>query len=164
MNDPVVCHNYTPGRRHQKVLGRIGSTVLPFTVTIPQIVTIAVVVPIVLVTAPLWSLVVPAPLMVPTVTIAAAWAVRFARIEGRSPIWAAVGRMQLAMAPPGGVTAGRATRRVRPRHHTGALSVLTAEPDLVQADVDHATADDVDAVGSDAAVVAGVRWRCLDAA
>lgn len=181
MNDTITCHNYTPGRRHQKVIGRVGSTVLPFTVTIPQLVVVIVVVPILLATAPAWSPIAPAPLVVPGVTVAAACAVRFARIEGRSPLWAAIGRLQLVLAPAGGVTAGRPTRRPRVHHTSCTVTLLTDPHDPASvAGLDDPTTfaaldnppptPDLDVATLTVPVAGGDRggvsrqWRCLDAA
>jgi hypothetical protein len=113
---PIVCASYTHARRHPMVLGTIADWSLPFQVTITQIAVLLVGLVAVNQTWRFW-----APLFPPVVaTIAGvglpvlvAWLARWVRVEGRSPLRAAWGWVQLWSAPPGGVIGGRPARERR---------------------------------------------------
>jgi hypothetical protein len=113
---PIVCASYTHARRHPMVLGTIADWSLPFQVTITQIGVFLVGLVAVNQTWRFW-----APLLPPAVaTIAGvglpvlvAWLARRVRVEGRSPLRAAWGSVQLWSAPPGGVIGGRPAREHR---------------------------------------------------
>jgi hypothetical protein len=111
--EPIVCASYTHARRHPMVLGTIGDWSLPFQVTITQVAVFLVGLVAVNQTWRFW-----APLLPPAVAMIAgvglpalvACLARRVRIEGRSPLRAALGWVQLWSAPPAGVIGGRPAR------------------------------------------------------
>jgi hypothetical protein len=110
---PIVCASYTHARRHPMVLGTIADWSLPFQVTITQIGVFLVGLLAVNQTWRFW-----APLLPPVVAAIAgvgvpalvAWLARRVRLEGRSPLRAAVGSVLLWSAPPAGTIGGRPAR------------------------------------------------------
>ena len=62
-----------------------------------------------------------------------AFALRHARIDGRSPIWAAVGWLSLLSAPRGGRLRGRPLRPIRTRRQAGRFRFGQIPPDLRRA-------------------------------
>jgi hypothetical protein len=98
------------------VLGTIGDWSLPFQVTVTQIGVFLVGLVAVNQTWRFW-----APLLPPVVAaitgvglpVLVAWLARRVRIEGRSPLRAAGGWVQLWSAPPAGVIGGRPARERR---------------------------------------------------
>jgi hypothetical protein len=114
---PIVCASYTHARRHPMVLGTIADWSFPFQVTITQIGVFLVGLVAVNQTWRFW-----APLLAPVVAtivgvglpVLVAWFARRVRIEGRSPLRAALGWIQLWSAPAAGVIGGRPARPGRP--------------------------------------------------
>lgn len=112
----VQCASYTHARRHPMVLGRIAGWSPPFQLTITQV--IVVLATFVLLT---WSWQLWAPLLPSTLSfmvavggpIAAAWAVRHVRVEGRSLARAALGYATLLSTPHAGQVGGRPHRAPR---------------------------------------------------
>jgi hypothetical protein len=128
---PIVCASYTHARRHPMVLGTIADWSLPFQVTITQIGVFLVGLLAVNQTWRFW-----APLLSPTVAAIAgaglpvlvAWLARRVRIEGRSPLRAAVGWVQLWLAPPAGTVGGRPARE-RPASDLGRHRIVVVGED-----------------------------------
>src|SRR5262245_28441195 len=115
---PISCATYTHARRHPMVLGQIAGWAPPFQLTISQLVVLLVTFLGLVWTWDLWGPVVPGSagvLVVLGVPSGAAWAARRARIEGRSLPRAAVGFMQLAVAPGRGTLHGSPVRPDRAR-------------------------------------------------
>lgn len=159
MSDRIECRSYTRARRHPKVLGRIGDTVLPFTVTMPQLLVGGIVLSVVLATRAVWSPILPGALVVPSTTIGSALATRYVRVEGRNPLYAAAGYLLLWLAAANGVSAGRAVPRRRPRRVSTTVAVYDTEP--IEASAGEASTPA--ATPTVAAVPAGaVRWQCLE--
>ena len=122
----VRCASYTHARRHPMVLGRIAGWAPPFQLTITQV--LVVLVSFVGLT---WSWGLWAPLLPTTlsflvaagVPVAAAWAVRHVRVEGRSIARTALGYAALLAAPRTGRVGGRPCRSSRPTRTRAALWV-----------------------------------------
>lgn len=113
----VLCATYTHARRHPMVLGKIGDWTPPFQLTMAQV---AVLLGVLLVEVQTWrwwgarlnpALAVTIFIGLPT---GLAWAVRKARIEGRSLPRAAVGWMIFLARPRTGRVGGRSYRAARP--------------------------------------------------
>lgn len=120
--DPVVCASYTHARRHPMVLGRIAGWAPPFQLTITQILVLLAVFVALTWSWSLWAQFLPstvALLVAGGAPMAAAWAVRRVRIEGRSLARAALGYVALWCTPAGGVIAGRTHRPRRPARTGG---------------------------------------------
>jgi hypothetical protein len=108
--DQIVCATYTHARRHPMVLGHIAGWTPPFQVSLPQLGVLALVLWIEMQTWRWWGALLPRSLAIViaiVVPCALAWAVRRARIEGRSLVRAAVGGLMLLSTPPGGRVGGR---------------------------------------------------------
>jgi hypothetical protein len=113
----VLCATYTHARRHPMVLGKIGDWTPPFQLTMAQLVVLVVVLLVQVRTWRWWGA-----RLDPIVAIAIfislptglAWAVRKARIEGRSLPRAVVGWMAYLARPRTGRVAGRTYRAARP--------------------------------------------------
>lgn len=115
---PITCRNFTSARRHPNVIGVIGGWALPWPVTPTQLGVLIGTFLVLLKTKAVWGAVLPG---FATLTIlgglplAAAWAVRYFRIEGRSPMRAAAGALAYLVRPRAGVLQGRAYRCPPPR-------------------------------------------------
>lgn len=103
-----VGRSYTQARRFPWVLGRIGDWTLPVGPYTPAQLVVGVGGAYVLIkTFAWWSFLGPVPVVA---WGAAIWAVRGARIGGRTPGAAAVGVVEFALQPSGGRIRGRAVR------------------------------------------------------
>ncbi|MDX2705624.1 hypothetical protein PV350_22590 [Streptomyces sp. PA03-6a] len=119
-----VARVYTSARRHPWVLGKLGDFTLPFGPYTPAQLVVMVGGALVLIkTFAWWSWLGPLPV---AVWGAAIWAVRGAKIGGRSPFAAAAGWLTLALRHPAGRIGGRAARDRRPSSLTGAFVVEAA--------------------------------------
>lgn len=175
-DDRLVCHNYTPGRRHPMVVGRIGGWALPTPLSPAQLLAGLGSFALLAVTGGLWQPLAPGILRVLVlggVPLTAGWAVRHAKVEGRSPVRAALGWLRLLMSPTTGVVHGRPVRRprtVRIRARSIVQSTSVGTPAVTNAVVelpDHqtATAPSAAAVASmTSEAVPRPRWSCLDTA
>jgi hypothetical protein len=113
----VACATYTHARRHPMVLGKIGDWTPPFQLTMAQV---GVLLGTLLVETQTWRYW--GPKLNPTVAIlvfigiptALAWAVRKARVEGRSLIRAVGGGLAYLARPRQGRAGGRGYRAARP--------------------------------------------------
>ncbi len=113
----VLCRCYTKARRHPKVVGSVQGHALPFGLilwTIQVAVLVGAFVSMMW-TRSVWGQVVPGGIgqLVVLVAVPAAltWAVRFARMEGRSPLYMLLGAAGYARRRLAGVhVAGRAVR------------------------------------------------------
>jgi len=155
VSDRIECRSYTRARRHPKVLGRIGDTVLPFTVTMPQLLVGGIVLSVLLATRPVWSPILPGALVVPCATIGSALATRYVRVEGRNPLYAAAGYLSLWLAATNGVSAGRAVPRRRPRQVCTTVTVY--DPEAVGS-----SAVEASTLAATPAPARPVRWHCLE--
>ncbi|MEX2621570.1 MAG: hypothetical protein WD250_15240 [Egibacteraceae bacterium] len=117
------CRSYTFARRYPLVIGKIGGWYPwwgPMTVT--QYAVLVVTAVLLLQTRAVWAHM-PGPVNLvvgPVVPLALAWLVRHARVEGRSPVRAAVGGLTYLAAPRRGVCHGRAVTTPRPQCPRGA--------------------------------------------
>jgi TcpE family len=108
--EQVMCATYTHARRHPLVLGHIAGWTPPFQISLPQLGVVVVTFLVEMMTWRLWGAVLPQSMAV-VIAIALpwglAWAVRRARVEGRSLLRTAAGYLMLLSAPPGGKVGGR---------------------------------------------------------
>ena len=114
--DGIVCATYTHARRHPMVLGHIGGWTPPFQLSLPQLGVVIVTIWIEAQTYRWWGDFVPRLLgLVLAVLIpgALAWAVRSARVEGRSLPRTALAYLMLAWMPRSGVAGGRAWKQAK---------------------------------------------------
>lgn len=114
--EQVTCATYTHARRHPKLIGVVGGWPLPTgPVTFTQVGVFLAVAALLWATRGVWA-VLPglADLLVgASLPLAAAWAVRQVRIEGRPPLRAAAGLARYLAAPAAGVRQGRPGWRPR---------------------------------------------------
>ncbi len=109
---PRVARVYTAARRHPWVLGRLGDWVIWFGPYTPaQLVVMGGGALLLIKTFHWWSWLGPIPIVAWGVSI---WAVRGAKIGGRSPFAAACGWIVLLAQPAAGRIAGRTARDRRP--------------------------------------------------
>lgn len=118
MSHHLECRTYTHARRFPLVIGKIGGYALPTPLTPAQVVVLAGTVALELSTREWWARLPGALDLVVAMLlpIAAAWAVRHAMVEGRSPLRFLIGLITYATRPRRGVQAGRPVRRARPHH------------------------------------------------
>lgn len=113
----VACATYTHARRHPMVLGKIGDWTPPFQLTMAQVGVLLGVLFVETQTWRLWGTRLP-PVVAVAVFIGVpaglAWAVRRARIEGRSLHRAVAGWLAFLARPRTGRVAGRPYRPARP--------------------------------------------------
>ena len=113
----IECATYTHARRHPIVIGQIGGWTPPFQLSLPQMGVLLVTYMVEVQTWRWWGAFLPR-----TVGVVAAvglpcllaWAVRSARVEGRSLVRAVVGYLAFASAPRVGQVGGRPNRPARP--------------------------------------------------
>jgi hypothetical protein len=113
----LACATYTHARRHPMVVGQIGGWTPPFQLTGPQVVVLLAGVVVESQTWRWWGAYLPPVVGVMVavgVPCAAVWAVRRARVEGRSVVRAALGRLALWIRPRPGRVGGRPNRPTRP--------------------------------------------------
>jgi hypothetical protein len=118
----LQCASYTHARRHPMVLGRIAGWAPPFQLTITQVLVVLGTFMFVTWSWSLWAPHLPATisfLAAAGAPIAAAWAVRHLRLEGRSLARTALGYLTLLSMPRAGRVGGRPLRTGR-AVHTGA--------------------------------------------
>lgn len=122
---PRVARVYTTARRHPWVLGKLGDWVLWFGPYTPaQLVVMSGGALLLIKTFAWWSWLGPVPI---ALWLASIWAVRGAKIGGRSPFTAAFGWLALLAQHPAGRIGGRAARDRRPSMLTG-LFVIEPAP------------------------------------
>lgn len=110
---PIVCRNYTAARRHPNVVGVIGGWALPWPVTPTQLGVLIGTFLVLLKTRAIWGLVLPgfvSLFLLGALPLFATWAVRYFRIEGRSPMRAAAGGVNYLTRPRAGMLQGRPYR------------------------------------------------------
>lgn len=109
-----MCRNYTSARRHPNVIGVIGGWALPWPVTPTQLGVLIGTFLVLLKTKALWGAVLPGFVSLTILgglPLAATWAVRYFRIEGRSPLRAGLGAAGYLCRPRAGTLQGRPYRR-----------------------------------------------------
>ena len=114
----IICATYTHARRHPRVLGRIAEWSMPFQVTFTQLGVFVASLLVVNKTWRYWG-----PTLPPSVgsilavgaPVVLAWLARRVKIEGRSPLRAALGWVQLWTTPHAGHIAGRPAKPARGR-------------------------------------------------
>lgn len=106
----VMCATYTHARRHPLVLGHIAGWTPPFQLSLPQLGVVVVTFVVEMMTWRLWGALLPQSLAL-VIAIGLpwglAWAVRRARVEGRTLLRAAAGYLTLASSPTAGRVGGR---------------------------------------------------------
>lgn len=115
---PIVCRNYTAARRHPNVIGVIGGWALPWPVTPTQLGVLIGTFLVLLKTRPLWGAFLPGFVSLTVLgglPLLATWAVRYFRVEGRSPVRAAAGGLNYLTRPRAGTLHGRPFRCPPPR-------------------------------------------------
>lgn len=113
---PLRCSSYTHARRFPLVIGRIGGYALPTPLTPTQVVVLLGSAGLLLATRDAWARLPGALDLVVgmLLPVAAAWAVRHAVVEGRSPMRFAVGVLSYVARPRRGLRDGRRVRRRTP--------------------------------------------------
>jgi hypothetical protein len=127
----LSCATYTHARRHPIVIGQIGGWTPPFQLSVPQVGVLLVSYFVEVQTWRYWGGLLPrtvAIVLALALPCALAWAVRSARVEGRSLARAAVGFVMFAWSPRVGQVGGRPYRAARPMH-LGAARVYVAAGD-----------------------------------
>lgn len=121
---PRVARVYTAARRHPWVLGKLGDWVIWFGPYTPaQLLVMGGGALVLIKTFAWWSWLGPVPVVVWLVAI---WAVRGAKIGGRSPLAAALGWLVLLGQPAAGRIGGRTARDRRPARLGGAFVIEPA--------------------------------------
>ncbi|MGI5401411.1 hypothetical protein ACQEVG_18605 [Streptomyces sp. CA-135486] len=121
---PRIARVYTAGRRHAWVLGRLGDWVIPFGPYTPaQLVVMGGGALLLIKTFAWWSWLGPVPIVLWLVSV---WAVRGAKIGGRTPFTAALGWLALLARHPAGRIGGRAARDRRPSFLSGTFVIEPA--------------------------------------
>jgi len=113
----IVCATYTHARRHPMVLGHIGGWTPPFQLSIPQLAVVIVTVYVEAQTYKWWGHFIPrlaGLLLGVIIPCGLAWAVRSARVEGRSLARTALAYLMMAWTPRQGVVGGRAWKHSKP--------------------------------------------------
>lgn len=112
----VECGCFTQARRHHQVLGKIGSTVLPFQITAPALAAFSVVAALLVFGWRWWSWILPTPfdVMIAIIApVAIAIVAQTTKIEGRDPFRAAVAIGRYGIRSRRGLVAGKPERRPR---------------------------------------------------
>ena len=120
----VHCASYTHARRHPMVLGNIAGWAPPFQLTITQVLVVLTTFIFLTWSWPVWAPHLPSTLSFMAAAglpIAAAWAVRHVRLEGRSLPRTALGYISLVSTDNGGRVAGRPLRFARPTRTISAV-------------------------------------------
>lgn len=115
MSQPLDCRTYTHARRFPLVIGTIGGYALPTPLTPTQVVVLVGTAALELWTREYWARLPGALDLVVAMLlpVAAAWSVRHAVVEGRSPLRFAIGVISYLLRPRRGVRAGRPVREPR---------------------------------------------------
>jgi len=127
--EPIECRCYTLPHRHPLMIGKLPGFQLPFMVTVTQFAVFSIGAPFLFFTRGQWGLLVsgqaaPELLVIVGIPAGAAWALRLARMEGRSPLamglgwyrWAGPGSAPLPRACVRGAgTANRTVVSLSPR-------------------------------------------------
>jgi hypothetical protein len=112
----IVCATYTHARRHPMVLGKIGDWTPPFQLTLAQVGVLLAIPWLEVQTWRFWGAYLPRSagfVVAIAVPCAATWAVRRARVEGRSLARSVFGWFHFAWTPRGGQVGGKAYRPAR---------------------------------------------------
>jgi hypothetical protein len=119
-----IGRSYTRARRFPWVVGKIQGWNIPFgPYTATQLGTLIGGLWLVVQTYPWWRPLGPGGVLVIAVPLAATWAVRHAKIDGRSPVKAIGGYLALLSEPACGRISGRTAKDPRPRTITGTVRV-----------------------------------------
>jgi len=132
----LVGHCYTKARRFPLVIGKLpgGGRIPGGPYSLHQIGAMVVAAIVLKQTSAIWAHFGPLNLVVfVAVPYGLAFALRHARIDGRSPVWAAVGWLSYLSAPRGGRLRGRPLRPVRTRRQVGRFRFGQVPPDAVRA-------------------------------
>jgi hypothetical protein len=110
---PIGCRNYTSARRHPNVIGVIGGWALPWPVTPTQLGVLIATFLVLLKTRAVWGAFLPgfvSLFVLGALPLFATWAVRYFRVEGRSPMRAAAGGVNYLTRSRAGMLHGRPYR------------------------------------------------------
>lgn len=118
--EPTTCTNYTRGRRHPQVIGKIADIQLPVQLTLPQAAVMAVVLFVG------WQIV--AGVWGPVAAMVAARIANKHRPDGRSPSGSLMGWIRLILTPSSGVTGGRPVRSRRRQHVSAKVTASETPP------------------------------------
>jgi hypothetical protein len=129
-----VYYSYTYALRHPVIIGHIAGWRLPWAVLATQLGAVAATTVVLLVTRTVWAHLGGAgnPIVFCVVVGFVGWAVRFWRVEGRSPVRAVAGVATVMFGPVsrGGVYGtGRPVREFRPVRSHGTLITVVADPE-----------------------------------
>lgn len=134
----LVGHCYTKARRFPLVIGKLpgGGRIPGGPYSLHQVGAMVVSAIVLKQTSAIWAHFGPLNLVVfVAVPYGLAFALRHARIDGRSPVWAAVGWLSYLSAPRGGRLRGRPLRPVRTQRQTGRFRFGQVPPDAARASV-----------------------------
>jgi hypothetical protein len=114
----IECRCYTLPHRHPLMLGKLPGFRLPFMVTVTQFGLFSVGAPLLFFSRGLWGVLVgragpPELVVIVGLPALAAWALRFARMEGRSPLAMALGLVSFAFVRASGMARTQAVARRR---------------------------------------------------
>src|SRR5262245_14891836 len=129
----LIGHCYTKARRFPLVIGKLpgGGRIPGGPYSLHQIGAMVVAAIVLKQTSAIWAHFGLLNLVVfVAVPYGLAFALRHARIDGRSPIWAAAGWLSYLSAPRGGRLRGRSLRPARTRRQTGRFWFGEVPPDL----------------------------------
>lgn len=116
-DEQIMCATYTHARRHPMVLGHIGGWTPPFQLSLTQLGIVVVTLVVEAWTFKIWSPFLPRLFAVVVMFIlpcVLAWAVRSARVEGRSLVRAAIAYLSMLWMPREGHVSGRPYKEARP--------------------------------------------------
>ena len=139
----IECRCYTLPHRHPLMLGKLPGFRLPFMVTVTQFGLFSVGAPLLFFSRGLWGVLVgragpPELVVIVGLPALAAWALRFARMEGRSPLAMALGLVSFAFVRASGMA--RAQGGARQRHERwGRLFMSSGGPVCALAGPDEGT-------------------------
>ena len=128
----IECRCYTLPHRHPLMLGQLPGLRLPFMVTVTQFAVFSVGAPLLFFSRGLWGVLVgqagpPELVVIVGLPTLAAWALRFARMEGRSPLAMGLGLVTFALVRASG--SARAQAEGRRRHERwGRLFMSSSGP------------------------------------
>ena len=131
-HEKIACATYTHARRHPLVLGNIAGWTPPFQLSLPQLGVLVGVFVLEMQTWQLWGPLLPrsvAILVAIALPCGLAWAVRRARLEGRTLMRTVLGGVMLISTPRAGRVGGRPFHSARAADLRGALVFVAAGED-----------------------------------
>ena len=125
VDEVIHFQSYTHALRHPIIIGRVAGWRLPWALSVTQLGAVGATAAVLLATRPVWAHLgsVGNLMLFSLVVGGAGWAARHWRIEGRSPIVAAVGILSVALLP--GRRSTRNGRQVRAPRPVGGSAPVT---------------------------------------